>query len=73
MASSSFPGLFPARELLTRTHAGDFVFIDQLGPCGTAPLRRWRDGSLESDLPLQVVTGKHRYPAVSHGSRPFQY
>jgi predicted acylesterase/phospholipase RssA len=62
MASSSFPGLFPSRELLTRNHAGDFVFIDQLGDSGTAPLRRWRDGSLESDLPLQVLARTRSHP-----------
>ncbi|CAA6654102.1 unnamed protein product [Spirodela intermedia] len=43
-ASCAFPGLFEAQELMAKDRAGN------LAPPASA--RRWRDGSLESDLPM---------------------
>lgn len=57
-ASCAFPGLFEAQELMAKDRAGNLVpFLAPFlaGP-GEAPpgasARRWRDGSLESDLPM---------------------
>ena len=37
LASSSFPGLFPSQDLLTRTKGGDFKLYDAMtGPAGEA-------------------------------------
>ncbi|CAO2822252.1 unnamed protein product [Amaranthus hypochondriacus] len=55
-ASCAFPGLFEAQELMAKDRTGELVPYHppfHLGPEeGTTPARRWRDGSLESDLPM---------------------
>ncbi|XP_074306740.1 triacylglycerol lipase SDP1-like [Silene latifolia] len=55
-ASCAFPGLFEAQELMAKNRFGELVPYHppfHLGPEeGTIPARRWRDGSLESDLPM---------------------
>ncbi|KNA16168.1 hypothetical protein SOVF_091360 [Spinacia oleracea] len=55
-ASCAFPGLFEAQELMAKDRFGELVPYHppfHLGPEeGTTPSRRWRDGSLESDLPM---------------------
>lgn len=59
-ASCAFPGLFEAQELMAKDRFGNIVpfhapFLE--GPeedsCGAA--RRWRDGSLEMDLPMMQL------------------
>ncbi|VFQ71723.1 unnamed protein product [Cuscuta campestris] len=56
-ASCAFPGLFEAQELMAKDRSGNIVPYHppfQLGPDeleGTSS-RRWRDGSLEIDLPM---------------------
>ncbi|KAG1665327.1 hypothetical protein FOA52_011740 [Chlamydomonas sp. UWO 241] len=54
-ASSAFPGLFPAQHLLARNSLGEIVTFSatQTGDAGQE--RRWRDGSLEMDLPTQAL------------------
>ncbi|WOL11476.1 triacylglycerol lipase SDP1 isoform X3 [Canna indica] len=59
-ASCAFPGLFEAQELMAKDRFGEIVpyhapFL--LGPEDTAgaSTRRWRDGSLESDLPMMQL------------------
>ncbi|KAK3284685.1 mitogen-activated protein kinase tyrosine protein phosphatase sdp1, partial [Cymbomonas tetramitiformis] len=52
LASSAFPGLFPSRELFVRRKDGGFSSYASLG---LAEGRRWRDGSVEQDLPLKEV------------------
>ncbi|KAL9239992.1 hypothetical protein vseg_014259 [Gypsophila vaccaria] len=55
-ASCAFPGLFEAQELMAKDRFGELLPYHppfHLGPeKGTTPGRRWRDGSLESDLPM---------------------
>ncbi|KAK7396201.1 hypothetical protein VNO78_17034 [Psophocarpus tetragonolobus] len=55
-ASCAFPGLFEAQELMAKDRSGEIVPYHppfNLGPEeGSAPARRWRDGSLEIDLPM---------------------
>eukprot|EP00249_Psilotum_nudum_P012297 c23706_g1_i1 orf=370-2028(-) len=55
-ASCAFPGLFEAQELMTKNRQGQLVPYDYLTHLGTEESaigkRRWRDGSLESDLPM---------------------
>nr|KYP59860.1 Lipase 4 [Cajanus cajan] len=55
-ASCAFPGLFEAQELMAKDRSGDIVPYHppfNLGPeKGSTPVRRWRDGSLEIDLPM---------------------
>ncbi|GAB4843910.1 mitogen-activated protein kinase tyrosine protein phosphatase sdp1, variant 2 [Ancistrocladus abbreviatus] len=55
-ASCAFPGLFEAQELMAKDRSGEIIPYHppfHLGPEeGTTPTRRWRDGSLESDLPM---------------------
>lgn len=59
-ASCAFPGLFEAQELMAKDRSGEIVPYHppfHLGPdegSGT-PVRRWRDGSLESDLPMMQL------------------
>lgn len=56
-ASCAFPGLFEAQELMAKDRFGEIVPFHApflVGPeqlSGTSS-RRWRDGSLESDLPM---------------------
>mmetsp|Transcript_39015 Transcript_39015/g.86806 ORF Transcript_39015/g.86806 Transcript_39015/m.86806 type:complete len:863 (-) Transcript_39015:1327-3915(-) len=51
-ASSAFPGLFPAQHLVARNSNGEVVMFSAQG--GNEE-RRWRDGSLELDLPVQAL------------------
>lgn len=53
--SSAFPGLFQPMDLLARTATGELVKFsaDALGGEGE---RRWRDGSLETDLPMRGLS-----------------
>ncbi|KAL2923413.1 Triacylglycerol lipase SDP1 [Bienertia sinuspersici] len=55
-ASCAFPGLFEAQELMAKDRTGELVPYHppfHLGPEeGSTSTRRWRDGSLESDLPM---------------------
>lgn len=59
-ASCAFPGLFEAQELMAKDRSGEIVPYHppfHLGPekgSGTA-VRRWRDGSLEIDLPMMQL------------------
>lgn len=48
--SSAFPGLFKPQDLLAKDQHGNFVRFtgDESGKA-----RRWRDGSLEEDLPMR--------------------
>ncbi|KAI3926170.1 hypothetical protein MKW98_028306 [Papaver atlanticum] len=51
----AFPGLFEAQELMAKDRSGEIVPYHppfHLGPdeASSLPVRRWRDGSLESDL-----------------------
>lgn len=58
-ASCAFPGLFEAQELMAKDRTGELVPYHppfHLGPEeGDTPSRRWRDGSLESDLPMMQL------------------
>jgi TAG lipase/steryl ester hydrolase/phospholipase A2/LPA acyltransferase len=58
-ASCAFPGLFEAQELMAKNRSGDIVPYHppfNLGPEeGSTPSRRWRDGSLEIDLPMMQL------------------
>ncbi|XP_039127315.1 triacylglycerol lipase SDP1-like [Dioscorea cayenensis subsp. rotundata] len=56
-ASCAFPGLFEAQELMAKDRFGEIVpyhapFAAGPGEKTTPSARRWRDGSLESDLPM---------------------
>ncbi|XP_017255390.1 triacylglycerol lipase SDP1-like isoform X2 [Daucus carota subsp. sativus] len=59
-ASCAFPGLFEAQELMAKDRSGEIVPYHppfNLGPeegQGTSA-RRWRDGSLEIDLPMMQL------------------
>ncbi|XVE52418.1 hypothetical protein DITRI_Ditri02bG0120400 [Diplodiscus trichospermus] len=59
-ASCAFPGLFEAQELMAKDRSGEIVPYHppfNLGPeegSGTSA-RRWRDGSLEVDLPMMQL------------------
>jgi TAG lipase/steryl ester hydrolase/phospholipase A2/LPA acyltransferase len=58
-ASCAFPGLFEAQELMAKDRSGDIVPYHppfNLGPEeGSSQVRRWRDGSLEIDLPMMQL------------------
>jgi len=58
-ASCAFPGLFEAQELMAKNRSGEIVPYHppfNLGPeKGSTPVRRWRDGSLEMDLPMMQL------------------
>lgn len=58
-ASCAFPGLFEAQELMAKDRNGEIVPYHppfNLDPeAGTMPVRRWRDGSLEIDLPMMQL------------------
>ncbi|CAL9193183.1 unnamed protein product [Musa hybrid cultivar] len=58
-ASCAFPGLFEAQELMAKDGFGEiipyhapFSLSSEDKPEASASARRWRDGSLESDLPM---------------------
>ncbi|KAI3667312.1 hypothetical protein L6452_42365 [Arctium lappa] len=57
-ASCAFPGLFEAQELMAKDRGGEIVPYHppfHWGPdeaSGGTSVRRWRDGSLEIDLPM---------------------
>ncbi|XP_073014601.1 triacylglycerol lipase SDP1 [Primulina eburnea] len=56
-ASCAFPGLFEAQELMAKDRTGEIVPYHppfHLGPedPSVSSARRWRDGSLEIDLPM---------------------
>ncbi|KAK6124741.1 hypothetical protein DH2020_041517 [Rehmannia glutinosa] len=58
-ASCAFPGLFEAQELMAKDRSGEIVPYHppfHLGPEEAWVLpRRWRDGSLEIDLPMMQL------------------
>ncbi|XP_042519559.1 triacylglycerol lipase SDP1-like [Macadamia integrifolia] len=59
-ASCAFPGLFEAQELMAKDRSGEIVPFHppfNFGPKEGqgAPVRRWRDGSLEIDLPMMQL------------------
>nr|GMC79350.1 triacylglycerol lipase SDP1-like [Ipomoea batatas]GMC88654.1 triacylglycerol lipase SDP1-like [Ipomoea batatas] len=57
-ASCAFPGLFEAQELMAKDRHGDIVPYHppfHLGPDEASSARRWRDGSLEIDLPMMQL------------------
>uniref|UniRef100_A0A0D9V5Z6 PNPLA domain-containing protein n=1 Tax=Leersia perrieri TaxID=77586 RepID=A0A0D9V5Z6_9ORYZ len=59
-ASCAFPGLFEAQELMAKDRFGETVpfhapFLLGLEERVAATTRRWRDGSLESDLPMKQL------------------
>ncbi|KAJ4767245.1 Patatin-like phospholipase family protein [Rhynchospora pubera] len=54
-ASCAFPGLFEAQELMAKNRFGEIVPFHssfEATEQGKGEVRRWRDGSLESDLPM---------------------
>ncbi|GLT63161.1 hypothetical protein SLA2020_357420 [Shorea laevis] len=59
-ASCAFPGLFEAQELMAKNRSGELVpyhppfNLDPEEGSGTSA-RRWRDGSLEVDLPMMQL------------------
>lgn len=53
-ASSAFPGLFPAQHLLARNSNGEIIRFSTQATNDSLE-RRWRDGSLELDLPVQAL------------------
>ncbi|KAL3357522.1 hypothetical protein AABB24_017973 [Solanum stoloniferum] len=61
-ASCAFPGLFEAQELMAKDRSGNLVPYhppfhlepDQAAASGSSA-RRWRDGSLEIDLPMMQL------------------
>lgn len=59
-ASCAFPGLFEAQELMAKDRFGDIVpfhapFFEEPEKVSGTSSRRWRDGSLESDLPIMQL------------------
>ncbi|CAI5481797.1 unnamed protein product [Closterium sp. Yama58-4] len=60
-ASCAFPGLFEAQELMAKDSSGRIVpfhMPSEAGPeepAAAVKQRAWRDGSLESDLPMQEL------------------
>lgn len=59
-ASCAFPGLFEAQELMAKDRSGEIVpfhapFLEGPGEVSGNSVRRWRDGSLESDLPMMQL------------------
>lgn len=60
-ASCAFPGLFEAQELMAKDRFGNVVpydapFSGSSDKVAAAPsARRWRDGTLESDLPMMQL------------------
>lgn len=54
-ASSAFPGLFPSSYLYMKSQSGEFSYV-QTNELIDAFGRKWRDGSLECDLPMNSLT-----------------
>ncbi|CAO2194767.1 unnamed protein product [Urochloa humidicola] len=59
-ASCAFPGLFEAQELMAKDRFGQTIpvhapFLSDLEEHTGATTRLWRDGSLESDLPIKQL------------------
>ncbi|TVU35030.1 hypothetical protein EJB05_16896, partial [Eragrostis curvula] len=59
-ASCAFPGLFEAQELMAKDRFGETIpfhapFLLGIEERTGVPTRRWRDGSLESDLPIKQL------------------
>jgi TAG lipase/steryl ester hydrolase/phospholipase A2/LPA acyltransferase len=59
-ASCAFPGLFEAQELMAKDRFGQTIpfhapFLLGMEERNGATTRRWRDGSLESDLPIKQL------------------
>ncbi|KAL8467573.1 hypothetical protein ACS0TY_030991 [Phlomoides rotata] len=60
-ASCAFPGLYEAQELMAKDRSGNIVpyhppfHLDPEEGTATAAGRRWRDGSLEIDLPIKQL------------------
>ncbi|CAI9754801.1 unnamed protein product [Fraxinus pennsylvanica] len=59
-ASCAFPGLFEAQELMAKDRTGEIVpyhppFLSGPKQTSGASTRRWRDGSLEIDLPMMQL------------------
>ncbi|XP_057830403.2 triacylglycerol lipase SDP1 isoform X2 [Cryptomeria japonica] len=60
-ASCAFPGLFQAQQLMAKDRNGELVPYHtpfQVGPEESSSgigVRKWRDGSLESDLPMMQL------------------
>lgn len=59
-ASCAFPGLFEAQELMAKDRFGNIVpfhapFLEGPGKDSGGAARRWRDGSLEMDLPMMQL------------------
>ncbi|PKA66998.1 Triacylglycerol lipase SDP1 [Apostasia shenzhenica] len=59
-ASCAFPGLFEAQELMAKDRFGSIVpfhapFLDGPEEGSSGAARRWRDGSLEMDLPMMKL------------------
>lgn len=52
-ASCAFPSLFPPQPLIAKSRDGAFVPWQPEGKLGP---RRWRDGSLENDLPMKELS-----------------
>ncbi|KAB2634886.1 triacylglycerol lipase SDP1 [Pyrus ussuriensis x Pyrus communis] len=59
VTACAFPGLFEAQELMAKDRSGEIVPYHSpfnLGlEEGSMPVRRWRDGSLEIDLPMMQL------------------
>ncbi|KXZ42481.1 hypothetical protein GPECTOR_142g702 [Gonium pectorale] len=53
-ASSAFPGLYPAQHILARNSRGEIIRFSAQSTNDSLE-RRWRDGSLELDLPVQAL------------------
>ncbi|XP_068663328.1 triacylglycerol lipase SDP1-like [Aristolochia californica] len=59
-ASCAFPGLFEAQELMAKDRSGELVpyhppFLVGPDEGSETSVRRWRDGSLEIDLPMMQL------------------
>ncbi|XP_060174614.1 triacylglycerol lipase SDP1-like [Lycium barbarum] len=61
-ASCAFPGLFEAQELMAKDRSGNLVpyhppfhWEPDQAASGNSSARRWRDGSLEIDLPMMQL------------------
>jgi TAG lipase/steryl ester hydrolase/phospholipase A2/LPA acyltransferase len=67
-ASCAFPNLFPPQPLLAKSRVGTLVPWQPEGRTGP---RRWRDGSLEEDLPMRC--GRLRDGRLPSLTSPFRW